>query len=263
VDEFSDMHIDQDQDYEEIPHVDVFMNKIPNHHIIQFPSNYIPKRPVPLERLFDRNDVVVKVEGSTEEADVSNLSMEKRAEYVRLLKEFDDVFDWTYEDLRTYDTNIIQHKIPLKEHAKPFKQKLRQINPMLLPIMEKEFKKLLDAHIIIPLRFSEWVGNLVSVKKKNGEIKLCVDFRNLNRSSKKDNYPLPKMEHILQRVTGSDRMSMVDGFFSYNQISILPEDREKTTFTTHWGTFMYAKVHFRLMNVGATLQRAMDIAFIE
>jgi hypothetical protein len=164
--------------------------------------------------------------------------------------------------LRTYDTSIIEHKIPLKEDAKPFKQKLRQINPMLLPIMEKEVKKLLDAQIIIPLRFLEWVANLVPVRKKNGEIWLCVDFRNLNRSSKKDNYPLPKMEHILQRVIGSSRMSMVDGFSGYNQISVLPEDREKMTFTTPWGTFMYAKIPFGLMNAGATFQRAMDIVFI-
>jgi hypothetical protein len=70
------------------------------------------------------------------------------------------------------------------------------------------------------------------------------------------------MEHILQRVTGASRMSMIDGFFGYNQIFILPEDREKTTFTTPWGTFMYAKMPFGLMNAGATFQRAMDITFI-
>jgi hypothetical protein len=133
---------------------------------------------------------------------------------------------------------------------------------MLLPIMEKEVKKLLDAKIIIPLRYSEWVANLVHVRKNNGEIRLCIDFRNLNRSSKKDNYPLPKMEHILQRVTGSARMSMGDGFSCYNQISVLPEDREKTTFTTPWGTFMYSKMPFGLMNAGETFQRAMDISFI-
>jgi hypothetical protein len=74
----------------------------------------------------------------------------------------------------------------LKEETKPFRQKLREINPMMLPIMEKEVKKLLDAQIIIPLRYSEWVANLVPMRKKNGEIRLCVDFRNLNRSSKKD-----------------------------------------------------------------------------
>jgi hypothetical protein len=192
----------------------------------------------------------------------SSLSREQRAEYTELLKEFADVFSWTYKDLRTYDTSVIEHKIPLKEEAKPFRQKLRQINPMLLPIMEREVKKLLDAQIIVPLRYSEWIANLVPVRKKSGEIRLCVDFRNLNRSSRKDNYPLPKMEHILQRVTGASRISMIDGFSGYNQISVLPEDREKTTFTTPWGTFMYAKMPFGLMNAGATFQRAMDIAFI-
>ena len=79
---------------------------------------------------------------------------------------------------------------------------------MLLPIMKKDVKKLLDAQIIFPLRYSEWVANLVLVRKKNGEIKLCVDFQNLNRSSKKDNYPLPNMKHILQKVIGASRMSM-------------------------------------------------------
>jgi hypothetical protein len=128
--------------------------------------------------------------------------------------------------------------------------------------MEREVKKLLDAQIIVPLRYSEWVANLVLVRKKSGEIRLCVDFRNLNRSSRKDNYPLPNMEHILQRVTGASRMSMIDGFSGYNQISVMPEDREKMAFTTPWGTFMYAKMPFGLMNAGATFQRAMDIAFI-
>jgi hypothetical protein len=192
----------------------------------------------------------------------SSLLKEQRDEYVKLLKEFDDVFSWKYEYLRTYDTKIIEHKIPLKEDTKPFRRKLRQINPMLLPIMEKEVKKLLDAKINIPLSYSEWVANLFPVWKKNGEIRLCFDFSNLNRSSKKDNYPLPKMEHILQRVIGSYRMSMIDGFSVYNQISFFLEYRDKAMFTTPWGTFMYAKIPFGLMNVGAEFQREMDISFI-
>jgi hypothetical protein len=99
-------------------------------------------------------------------------------------------------------------------------------------------------------------------EKKSGEIRLYVDFRNLNRSSKKDNYPLPNMEQILQRVTGASRISMIDGFSGYNQISVMPKEREKMTFTTPWGTFMYAKMPFGLMNAGETFQRAMNIAFI-
>ena len=79
-----------------------------------------------------------------------------------------------------------------------------------------------------------------------------MDFKNLNQVSLKDNYPLPKMDHILQRVAGSQRMSMLDGFSGYNQVAVHPEDQEKTTFTTSWGTFMYAKMPFGLMNARAT-----------
>ena len=124
------------------------------------------------------------------------------------------------------------------------------MNPLLLPLIEKEVKKLFDAKIIVSLRFSKWLANLVPVRKKSGEIRLCVDFRNLNRVSLKDNYPLPKMDHILQRVVGSQRMSILDGFSGYNQVAVHPDDQEKTTFTTPWVTFMYVKIAFGLMNVG-------------
>jgi hypothetical protein len=75
---------------------------------------------------------------------------------------------------------------------------------MLFPITKKEVKKLLNAQIIIPLRYSDWIANLVLVRKKNGEIRLCVDFRNLNRFSRKDNYPLPKNGAYLAK---GDRLS--------------------------------------------------------
>jgi hypothetical protein len=104
------------------------------------------------------------------------------------LKEFSDLFAWKYEDLNTYDTRIIDQKIPLKDNKNPFRKKLRQSNPMLLTIMEREVKKSLDAQIIISLRYSNWIGNLVPVRKENGEIRLCVHFINLNRCSRKDNY---------------------------------------------------------------------------
>jgi hypothetical protein len=179
------------------------------------------------------------------------------------MKEFPDVFSWSYEDLKVYDTNIIQHVIPIRDDQKPFKHKLRRINPLLLPLIEKEVRKFFDAKIIVSLRFSKWLANLVPVRKKSGEIRLCVDFRNLNRVSLKDNYPLPKMDYILQKVVGSQKMSMLDGFSGYNQIMVHPDDQEKTTFTTPWGTFMYAKMPFGLMNAGETFQRAMDIRVFE
>jgi hypothetical protein len=243
-------------------------------------TNHLPKGLVPLERLFDHNDVSKKVVIQTEEIDVEDydissyanprlvkvsrkLSKKKKEAYIELMKKYSDIFACSSEDLKVFDTKLIQHKIPLKPGSKLVKQKFRKFNPLLLPIIEKELKRLLEAKIIVPLRYSEWVANLVPVRKKNGEIRLCVDFRNLNRCSLKDNYPLPKMDYILQKVVGTKRISMLDGYLGYNQISVMEEDKKKTAFTTPWGTLMYKNMPFGLMNVGATFQRAMDIAFIK
>ena len=98
-----------------------------------------------------------------------------------------------------------------------------------------------NSQIIAPIRYYDCVSNVVPTRKKIGEIRLCVDFRNLKKVSLKDNYPLPKMDHILQRVVGSSRISLHDGFFGYNQILVQPEDQAKTALTTPWGTFMYLK----------------------
>ena len=120
-----------------------------------------------------------------------------------------------------------------------------------------------DAKIILPIRYFEWVSNIVPVRKKTGEIRLYIDFRNLNNASLMDNYPLPMMDHILQKVAGSKIISLLDGFSGYNQGLVHPDAQHKTTFTTPWGTFMYIKIRFGLINVGATFQRAMDIYFSE
>jgi hypothetical protein len=104
---------------------------------------------------------------------------------------------------------------------------------------------------------------LVPVRKKNGEIRISIDFINLNRSSLKDNYPLPKMDHVLEKVVEANRMSMIDGFSRYNQIIVHEDDREKIVFTTPWGTFVYDKMPFGLMNAGDNLQRAIDITFVD
>jgi hypothetical protein len=99
-------------------------------------------------------------------------------------------------------------------------------------LIEKDIKKMYDAKIIVLLRFSKWISNLVPTRKKTGEIKLCIDFRNLNKVSIKYKYPLPKMDHILQKVFGASRISLLDGFSSYNQVLVHPDDQEKTTFIT-------------------------------
>ena len=86
--------------------------------------------------------------------------------YIDLMKNFSDVFAWSYEELKEYDTSIIQHTIPIKPSEKPFKNKLKRINPMLLPLIEKEVKKFFNEKIFVTLTFSKWVANLVPVRKR-------------------------------------------------------------------------------------------------
>ena len=88
-----------------------------------------------------------------------------------------------------------------------------------------------------------------------------MDFRNLNRASDKDNYPVPPMEQLLQMVSGSELFSLLDGFSGYNQVLLAEEDRLKTMFRTKRGTFSYRRMPFGLINAGATFHRDMDIAF--
>jgi len=110
-------------------------------------------------------------------------SKEERKSYLKLFRKYQDVFVWPYRDLKMYNTCIIQNTIPLKLEVKPFQQKLQKYHPSLEPLMYQELKKLLDAKIIFQVMHSTWVVNLVPVRKKSGEIRICVDFRNLKRDS--------------------------------------------------------------------------------
>ena len=99
-----------------------------------------------------------------------------------------------YTDLKIYDTSMIQHTIPMISNEKPIQQKLRKIHPNLENQIKTELKKILKSNIIFPVRHSKWVSNLVLIRKKNGDIRICIDFRNLNKACQKDNFPLPTME---------------------------------------------------------------------
>jgi hypothetical protein len=281
--EFEILNIDQENMNDKKESVEpepTYLTQLAGKDIIQLKSNSSPRGLVPLEDIFYSNDVakspkVAPRDDEVEECNIGtkedpkvikiskNLAKESKEKYIKLMKEFYYVFAWTYDDLKVYDTGVIQHTILVQKNAKTFKKKLRRMNPLLIPLIKKEVKKLFDAKIIVSLRFSKWLANLVLVKKMTGEIRLCVDFKNLNQVSLNDNYPFPKMDYILQRVVGSQRMSMLDGFSGYNQVAVHPEDQEKTSFTTPWGKFMYTKMPFGLMNVGATFQRETDIAFSE
>ena len=122
---------------------------------------------------------------------------------VNLCKEYKDVFTWTYDNLKTFDSSIMQHNTPLKPYARPYQQKLRKMHPRLEPSIKKELEKLLKDIIIFLIRHTQWILDLVHARKKRWDIILCVDFRNLNRASEKNNYPVLSMEQILQTILGA------------------------------------------------------------
>ena len=120
---------------------------------------------------------------------------------------------------------------------------------------------MLVAGFIKPIQHLHWLSNIVPVKKKNGQIRCCVDFRNLNKVCLKDKFPLPNIDLLIDFAVGSAMFSFMDGFSGYNQIRMAPKDAEKTAFRTPIGNFFYTVMLFRLKNAGATYQRAMTAIF--
>ena len=125
----------------------------------------------------------------------------------------------------------------------------------------EEVQKLLDANFIQEVYYLDWLANVVMVKKVNGKWRMCVDFMDLNRACPKDNYPLPRIDTLVDLTTRHQLLSFMDTFSSYNQIKMEEADQEKTSFVTSQGLFCYKVMPFRLKNTGATYQRLMNKMF--
>ncbi|PKI74132.1 hypothetical protein CRG98_005477 [Punica granatum] len=138
-------------------------------------------------------------------------------------------------------------------------QRARMID--FLTSIKEEVVKQINAGFLEVCNYSEWVANIVPVEKKDGRVRVCIDYRDLNKASPKDNFPLPHIDILVDNTARHAQFSFMDGFFGYNQIRMAEEDKIKTTFTTMWGTFCYRVMPFGLKNAGATYQRAMVTLF--
>jgi hypothetical protein len=156
---------------------------------------------------------------------------------------------------------IVVHEIKTYPGAKPIWQHLRLIHPRKVAAIKLEVVKLLKAGFIYAVALIEWVSNPIPIDKKGGSICVCVDYRDINKSCPKDNFPTPFVDQIVDDCVRSGIFSLMDGFFGYNQINITPEDQHKTSFICPWGTFYHRKLPFGLKNEGTTFQCAMSYAF--
>ena len=117
------------------------------------------------------------------------LTPEEEEGYLKLLVEYKDVFAWTYKEMPGLNPSIALHHLSIKKGVRLVKQDQRCFRPELIPQIETEVNKLIEASFIREVQYPEWITNIVLVKKKNGQIRVCVDFRDLNSACPKNDFP--------------------------------------------------------------------------
>ena len=177
-----------------------------------------------------------------------DLSTDERDGLIQLLKSYLDLFAWSYEDMSGLDLSIVQHRLPLLPHARPVKQKLRRLHPRWSLQVKEKIQKQLSVGFLSVVECPEWLANVVPIPKKDGTVRVCVDFRDLNKTSPKDDFPLPHIDMLVDSTTGHSMLFFMNGFSGYNQILMAPEDMEKTSFIIEWGTYCYRVMPFGLKN---------------
>ena len=146
------------------------------------------------------------------------------------------------------DPTVITHRLNVSPSFKPIKQKRRSFSPERQKAINEEVDKLLQANAIREVEYPEWLANVILVKKANDKWRLCIDFIYINRACPKDSFPLPWIDLIVDDMVGHELLSYMDTFSVYNQISMDPNDQEKTSFVTGQGTYCYRMMSFGLKN---------------
>lgn len=161
------------------------------------------------------------------------------------------------------DPTHVVHHLNLDATFPPMKQKQRRFVPERNKAISDEVDHLLEIRAIEEYFYPKWICNLVVVpkKRKKGKLWIFMDFTHLNKACLKDSYLLPKIDQMVDSIIGYGRMSFLDAYLRYNQISMNKDDHIHTTFTTERGLFCYKIMLFRLKNAGANYQRLMNKMF--
>ena len=209
----------------------------------------------------------------------ANLSAEEEEKLLDVLKAHRKAIGYSLDDLKGISPALCMHKINLEEDAKPVVDFQRRLHPKMKEVVRKEVIRLIEAGIIYPIADSKWVSPVHCVPKKGGitvvpnkddelvaqrtvvGYRMCIDYRKLNKATRKDHYPLPFIDQMLERLPKHSHFCYLDGYSGFSQIPVHSDDQKKTTFTCPYGTFAYRRMPFGLCNAPATFQRCMSAIF--
>ncbi|RDX64683.1 hypothetical protein CR513_56732, partial [Mucuna pruriens] len=200
----------------------------------------------------------------------NNLHQEQEEKLLQVLKQHKRAIGWKLSDLPGINPSICMHRILMEEEAHPIRKKQRRLNPTILDVVKKEVIKLLVVGIIYLISDSSWVSPVQVVPKKSwmtvmknrndklvptwvqNSWRVCIDYRKLNQATRKDHFPLPFLDQVLEKLAGKSHYCFLDRYSRYMQIHIAPEDQHKTTFTCPFGAFSYTRMSFGLCNAPST-----------
>jgi hypothetical protein len=209
----------------------------------------------------------------------ANLSSREEEKLLRVLREHKTAIGWTIADIKGISSAKYMRQIYLEDEAKPTRDAQSRLNPHMKAVVKAEVLKLLDIAIIYPISDSKWVSPIQVVPKNSGitmvknedeelipirkttSLRVCIDYRRLNKVTRKYHFPLPIIDQMLEMLASHNYYCFLDGYSGYNQIAIAPKDQDKTTFICPFGTFAYRRMSFGLCNAPATFQRCMMSIF--
>jgi hypothetical protein len=207
------------------------------------------------------------------------LTEEETHRLITILEQHHSAFGYSLQDLKGTNPTLCTHRIPTNPDVLPSREPQRRPNNAMREIVKKEVLKLLHAGIIYLVPHSELVSPVQVVPKKGGMTivknemnelipqrtvtgwRMCIDYRKLNKVTRKDHFPMPFIDEMLEQLATHSFCCFLDGYSGYHQIPIHPSDQSKTTFTCPYGTYAYRRMYFGLCNAPTSFQRCMMSIF--